>query len=131
MAFSFFGGIHPRENKWYTCDREIEEFPEPDILVIPMTQHIGAPCLPLVKKGDPVTVGQKIGDNQGLCVPVHASVSGTVVAVEMRPTPAGTNGMCVVIESDGRDTLCPTLQKRESIAALSPEELSLNGAWRT
>ena len=58
MAFSFFGGIHPRENKWYTCDREIEEFPEPDILVVPMSQHIGAPCKPLVKKGDPVTVAQ-------------------------------------------------------------------------
>ena len=57
MAFSFFGGIHPRENKWYTCDREIEEFPEPDILVVPMSQHIGAPAVPVVKKGDTVMVG--------------------------------------------------------------------------
>jgi electron transport complex protein RnfC len=78
MAFSFFGGVHPKENKWYACDKETQVFPEPDIVVIPMSQHIGAPCNPLVKKGDPVTVGQKIGDNQGLCVPVHASVSGTV-----------------------------------------------------
>ena len=54
MAFSFFGGVHPNENKWYACDKETVVFPEPDIVVIPMSQHIGAPCLPLVKKGDPV-----------------------------------------------------------------------------
>ena len=71
MAFSFFGGVHPKENK-FARDMAIQEFPEPDILVIPMSQHIGAPCKPLVKKGDMVTVGQKIGDNQGLCVPVPA-----------------------------------------------------------
>lgn len=69
MAFSFFGGVHPKENKWYACDKETEAFPEPDIVVIPMAQHIGAPCKPLVAKGDLVTKGQKIGDNQGLCVP--------------------------------------------------------------
>ena len=93
MAFSFFGGVHPQDSKWYACDQQIQEFPEPDVVVIPMSQHIGAPCLPLVKKGDPVTVGQKIGDNQGLCVPVHASVSGKVKAVEMRPHPRTANGM--------------------------------------
>ena len=78
MAFSFFGGVHPAENKSYARDVAIQEFPEPDILVIPMSQHIGAPCKPLVKKNDLVKMGQKIGDNQGLCVPVHASVSGKV-----------------------------------------------------
>ena len=66
MAFSFFGGIHPKENKWYAEEQKIVEFPAGDTLVIPMSQHIGAPCQPLVKKGDLVTVGQKIGDNQGL-----------------------------------------------------------------
>ena len=48
MAFSFFGGVHPNENKWYACDKETVVFPEPDIVVIPMSQHIGAPCKPLV-----------------------------------------------------------------------------------
>ena len=107
MAFSFFGGVHPQDSKWYACDQQIQEFPEPDVVVIPMSQHIGAPCLPLVKKGDPVTVGQKIGDNQGLCVPVHASVSGKVKAVEMRPHTNGTTVMSVVIENDHQHTLCP------------------------
>ena len=125
MAFSFFGGVHPKENKWYACDKEIQLFPEPDILVIPMQQHIGAPCKPLVKKGDLVTVGQKIGDNQGLCVPVHASVSGKVKAVEARPHTNGSRVMSVVIENDHKGTVCPDCKPRteEEVEMLSPEEL--------
>jgi electron transport complex protein RnfC len=125
MAFSFFGGVHPNENKWYACDKETKVFPEPDIVVIPMSQHIGAPCLPLVKKGDLVTVGQKIGDNQGLCVPVHASVSGKVKAVENRPHTNGSNVMSVVIENDHQKTLCEDIKPRtqEEVDALSKEEL--------
>ena len=70
MAFSFFGGVHPAENKHYACDKAIQEFPEPDILVIPMAQHIGAPCAPLVKKGDTVLLPKyggtevKVGDKK-------------------------------------------------------------------
>ena len=125
MAFSFFGGIHPKENKWYAEDQKIMEFPEPDVLVIPMSQHIGAPCRPLVKKGDLVTVGQKIGDNQGLCVPVHASVSGKVKAVEARAHSNGTTMMSVVIENDHQSTLHEDIQPRtqEQVDALTTEEL--------
>lgn len=125
MAFSFFGGIHPKDNKQYTCHKAVQIFPEPDLLVIPMQQHIGAPCLPLVKKGDTVTMGQKIGDNQGLCVPVHASVSGKVKAVELRPHTSGTMVMSVVIENDHQQTLCPDIQPRsaEAVDKLTAEEL--------
>ena len=125
MAFSFFGGVHPKENKWYARDKEIQEYPEPDILVIPMSQHIGAPCKPLVKKGDLVKVGQKIGDNQGLCVPVHASVSGKVKAVENRPHTNGGYVMSVVIENDHQGTLCEDIKARtqEEVDALTSEEL--------
>ena len=125
MAFSFFGGVHPKENKWYACDKETQVFPEPDIVVIPMAQHIGAPCKPLVAKGDLVTKGQKIGDNQGLCVPVHASVSGKVKAVEMRPHTNGSTVLSVVIENDHLDTLCEDIKPRtqEEVDALTPEQL--------
>ncbi|MDO5400106.1 MAG: electron transport complex subunit RsxC [Eubacteriales bacterium] len=125
MAFSFFGGVHPKENKWYACDKETAVFPEPDIVVIPMSQHIGAPCKPLVKKGDLVTVGQKIGDNQGLCVPVHASVSGKVKAVESRPHTSGTNVLSVVIENDHQHTLCEDVKPRsqEDVEKLTNDEL--------
>ena len=125
MAFSFFGGIHPKDNKQYTCHKAVQDFPEPDLLVIPMQQHIGAPCIPMVKKGDTVTVGQMIGDNQGLCVPVHASVSGKVKAVELRPHTSGTMVMSVVIENDHLGTLSPDIQSRsaEEVALLTAEEL--------
>ena len=125
MAFSFFGGVHPKENKFYACDKAIQEFPAPDILVISMSQHIGAPCKPLVKKGDYVTMGQKIGDNQGLCVPVHASVSGKVKSVEARAHTSGTTMMSVVIENDHQDTLCPDIKPRTQaeVDALTGEQL--------
>ena len=125
MAFSFFGGIHPKENKHFAQNSPVQVFPEPDILVIPMVQHIGAPCVPLVKKGDRVTVGQKIGDNQGLCVPVHASVSGIVKAIEPRPHTGGTLVTSVVIENDHQQQLCPDLVRRteEDVALLTPDAL--------
>ena len=125
MAFSFFGGVHPKENKWYACDKETQVFPEPDVLVIPMSQHIGAPCKPLVKKGDLVTVGQKIGDNQGLCVPVHASVSGKVKSVGAMAHTNGSTVMGVVIENDHLGTLCEDVKPRtqEEVDALSNEDL--------
>ena len=125
MAFSFFGGIHPKENKFYAEKCPIQQFPAPDILVVPLQQHIGAPCKALVKKGDQVTMGQKIGDNEGLCVPVHAPVSGTVKAVENRPHTSGVMVMSVVIENDHQETLCPDIVPRteEEVAALDPNEL--------
>ena len=125
MAFSFFGGIHPKEHKLESCDHKIVVYPEPDVVVIPMSQHIGAPCKPLVKKGDYVYVGQKIGDNEGLCVPVHASVSGTVKEVGMKPHSSGMTVMSVVIESDHLQQLHPDVKPRtpEQVAKLNSQEL--------
>lgn len=124
MAFSFFGGIHPKDMKYLSCNAAVQRLPEPDEVVIPMSQHIGAPCQPLVKKGDRVLVGQKIGDNQGLCVPVHASVSGTVKAVELRPHAGGTKVMSVVIQNDHFDERSPEMVKREHPENLTPEEIT-------
>ena len=103
MKHLFFGGIHPKYNKEMSTG--ITEFrtASPKQVVIPMQQHIGAPCVPMVAVGDKVKRGQKIGDGEGLCVPVHASVSGTVVAVEPRPHTSGRNVMAVVIENDFSD----------------------------
>ena len=124
MAFLFFGGVHPKENKC-TRDLDVQVFPEPDILVVSMSQHIGVPCKPLVKKNDLVKKGQKIGDNEGLCVPVHAPVSGLVKAVEARPHSNGTTVMSVVIENDHQNTLADEIQPRtrQEVDALTPQEL--------
>ncbi len=103
MKHLFFGGIHPKYNKEMSTG--IAEFHTitPKQVVIPMQQHIGAPCTPLVQVGDYVLRSQKIGDGEGLCVPVHSSVSGTVVAIEPRPHTSGRMVMAVVIENDFKD----------------------------
>lgn len=122
MARAFFGGVHPKGEK--ELSRDAAPVPiRPKTVTIFLSQHIGAPCRPLVRVGDRVTLGQKLGDGEGLCAPVHASVSGTVVAVEPRPHPGGTDMPAVVLENDGRDTLCPTIQKRVSPLTLPPDEL--------
>ena len=100
MKHLFFGGIHPKYNKEMSKTIPTVRVIEPKTVVIPMVQHIGAPCTPLVQVGDRVLKGQKIGDGEGLCVPVHASVSGTVVAIEPRPHTRGGLVNAVVIEND-------------------------------
>ncbi len=105
----FFGGIHPNYNKEMSKRDTSLHTIAPKQTVIPMVQHIGAPCAPLVAVGDRVVRGQKIGDGEGLCVPVHASVSGTVVAIEPRPHTSGRMVNAVVIENDFRnETITPT-----------------------
>ena len=103
MKRLFFGGIHPKYNKEMSKDVTTFRTITPKQVVIPMVQHIGTPCTPLVKVGDRVLRGTKVGDGEGLCVPVHASVAGTVVAVEPRPHPNGQMVMSVVIENDFTD----------------------------
>ena len=100
MKHLFFGGIHPKYNKEMSKTTPEVRTIDPETVVIPMVQHIGAPCTPLVAVGDRVLKGQKIGDGEGLCVPVHASVSGTVVAIEPRPHTRGGMVNAVVIEND-------------------------------
>ena len=105
----FFGGVHPSGRKELSAKDAPPAEIIPKQVIIPMQQHIGAPCAPLVKAGDKVLRGQKIGDGEGLCVPVHASVSGTVIAVEPRPHPSGRTVTAVVIENDFRDTTVSAL----------------------
>ena len=102
MKHLFFGGIHPKYNKEMSKTIPTVKTIEPKTVVIPMSQHIGAPCTPLVSVGDRVLRGQKIGDGEGLCVPVHASVSGIVKAIEPRPHVKGGLVNAVVIENDFR-----------------------------
>ena len=107
MKRLFFGGIHPKYKKEMSTGSTSFLTVDPAQVVIPLRQHIGAPCEPLVKVGDKVLRYQKICDGEGLCVPVHSSVSGTVVAIEPRPHVSGSDVMAVVIENDHRDTAAP------------------------
>lgn len=100
--YSFKKGIHPSGQKDATSHKPIETlFPKGEV-VFPMSQHIGAPCTPVVKKGDRVLVGQLIGEVNGyVCSPIHSSISGTVKAVEERTVPNGSKVLSVVVENDG------------------------------
>ena len=110
MKHLFFGGIHPKYNKEMSTTSLDFITMKPKTLVIPLVQHIGVPCKSLVAVGDRVLRGQKIGDGEGLCVPVHASVSGTVVAIEPRPHVRGNLVESIVIENDGKyETVVPSI----------------------
>ena len=104
MKRLFFGGLHPADRKELSAGAQLDVTFRPKTVAISMQQHIGVPCTPLVAVGDTVKKGQKLGDGQGLCVPVHASVSGKVTAIEPHRHPSGKEVMAVVIENDGLDT---------------------------
>ena len=123
MKSLFFGGVHPADKKELSAMAELKPVKEPKQVVIPMLQHIGTPCTPLVAVGDSVKKGQKIGDGEGLCVPVHASVSGKVVAVEPRRHPNGQEVLSVVIENDFKGEKGYPLTAHKDYTALSNEEL--------
>jgi len=99
------GGIHPLCAR-PDCDHAVQVMPAPDHVVIPMLRTSGAPLTPLVRRGDFVFMGQKIGDSEAyVSAPVHASVSGKVIRVEPRPHPGGKRMvLSVVIENDHKDT---------------------------
>ncbi|HOM43185.1 MAG TPA: electron transport complex subunit RsxC, partial [Bacillota bacterium] len=94
------------------------------VVVIPMQQHIGAPCEPIVQAGDEVKVGQKIGEAKGfVSVPVHSSVSGKVAAVEPRLYSGGMAVPCIVIENDMQNTISDQVVPKGDISVLSAEDI--------
>ena len=102
--FDFHGGIHPPENKRQSQQGGIRDAGIPPELVLPLSQHIGAPAKPTVAVGDRVLKGQMIAEANGfVSVPVHAPTSGTVSAIEDRliAHPSGLPAPCIVIASDG------------------------------
>ncbi len=121
---SFKGGIHPPESKEATASLAIEQAKNPPMVIIPLHQHIGAPCQPTVKVKDLVKVGQVIGEAQGfVSAPVHASVSGEVKEVGVRPIGGGRDAVCVVIESDGQFEIDPEIQPPGDYKQMESKEL--------
>ncbi|MBQ6397049.1 MAG: electron transport complex subunit RsxC [Oscillospiraceae bacterium] len=122
MTHTFKRGVHPNYMK--APEIPISVVAPPPQVIIPMAQHIGAPDKPLVAVGDYVKMGQKIGENPApVSAPVHASVSGKVVAVEPRPHPLGDMIMSVVIENDYQDTPCEDLQPLTEQELKDPEAI--------
>ena len=123
MKRLFFGGIHPKYNKEMSTTVTTFHTITPKQVVIPLVQHIGAPCTPLVQVGDRVLRGQKIGDGEGLCVPVHASVSGTVAAIEPRPHPNGRMVDAIVIDNDFQDETIAAVTNDTPLEDLHPDAI--------
>ena len=123
MKKLFFGGIHPADKKELSVGKELTAITSPKQVVIPLIQHIGRPCDPLVAVGDYVYVGQKIGDGDGLCVPVHASVSGTVIAIETMAHPGGGTQKAIVIENDFKDVIDAKIAPHQNPNEITAEEL--------
>lgn len=104
MAHSTFkGGIHPHKRKRFTREKPIREYYPKGELVYPVSQHIGGPAVPIVKVGERVLKGQVIAKADGyISVPVHASVSGTVTAIEPRMTVGGSKVLSIIVENDNQ-----------------------------
>ena len=116
-------GIHPPGNK-ITSNKKIERPPLPKQVILPLSQHIGAPSKAIVKKGDEVKVGQKIAEAGGfVSVPIHATVSGKVTKViEMVSSVTSNVGNAIVIEADGKDDWVK-IDKPSNPDKLSKEEI--------
>ncbi len=98
---TFTGGIHPYDGKELSKDKPIKAILPKGELVYPMSQHIGAPAVPIVAKGDRVLTGQKIAEAGGfVSAPIYATVSGTVKAIEPRRIVTGDMVMSIVVEND-------------------------------
>ncbi|WP_284892093.1 electron transport complex subunit RsxC, partial [Cobetia amphilecti] len=103
-VFDFHGGIHPPEHKALSNRAPLVAAPLPREVVLPLSQHIGAPAQPLVEIGQRVKTGELIARAQGMIsAPVHASITGVVTAIEPRQIPhvSGLEDLCIVIERDG------------------------------
>lgn len=119
-AKTFKGGAHIPHYKSWTEDKPIEKLAIPPEVIIPLSQHIGAPNEPLVKKGDTVKVGQKIGDSEEyISAPIHSSVNGIVEDVDYYPYYAGGEALSVRIKTQGEDHDFQPSEER------NPEEMSV------
>ncbi|HDY8103407.1 TPA: electron transport complex subunit RsxC [Vibrio vulnificus] len=107
--WDFPGGVHPAENKRQSNQQPLVHAALANEIVLPLKQHIGKPGNILVNVGDHVLKGQLLTQsNTGFTLPIHASTSGTITAIETRTVahPSGLSEMCVVITPDGQDTWC-------------------------
>ena len=118
MRDTFRGGVHPRERKELSKEASLRRFDAKGEMVFPRAQHSGKPAKAIVKKGDPVLVGQIIGAADGfVSANVISSCSGTVKAVEKRRTIAGVLQECIVIDNDGKYTETGAFDQKQDITA--------------
>ena len=120
------GGVHPSDNKKWSKASAIEVMELPDVVNIPLSQHIGAPATAKVAKGDKVVVGQLLAEPTGfMSAAIHSPVSGTVTAVDMQPNGQGLRQMMITIKREG-DEWDPSIDRSTALVAectLSQKEI--------
>ena len=123
--YSFRGGVHPEAHKKLTCDLPLTPFLPKGNLIFPLSQHIGKPSVPVVKKGDEVLAGQLIAEADGfVSANIYSSCSGKVKAIEPHLTGAGLMANCIVIENDGKFTPVAGMGKPvKSYRKLTPQDI--------
>lgn len=120
---SFKGGVHPPDHKELTAGLPIKEIKPPKQIFIPLSQHIGAPCKPVVHIGQEVKKGEMIGEPAGfVSAPVHSSVSGKVTGIMQMPGATGKMVSTIVIDNNGSEEWAQ-LRDNPDYMSLSPEEL--------
>jgi electron transport complex protein RnfC len=121
---SFHGGVHPAYHKDLASGQAIKEMPLPALLRVSMSQHLGAPAKPVVKKGETVLRGQVIGEAAGfISAPVHAPTSGTVKLVGSAKTASGRVAAVVDIEPDGEDAWLESMKPHPDWESLDGKAL--------
>jgi len=122
-ALTFKGGIHPYDGKDLSKNKPIADADATDIMIYPLAQHIGAPAKPIVAVGERVLGNQKIAEADGfVSANIHASISGTVKAIEPRRTVGGLNAMSIVIENDNMYEMAPPMAVKP-ISEMTREEV--------
>ena len=122
---TFSRGVHPPDQKHFAADAGIEVLPAPESIILPLSQHIGAPCKPVVKAKDDVRVGDMVGEAGGfVSAPIHASINGTVLKTTSVTLPTGRRVPAVPIKAaeDG-DQAGAVLFKE-----LTSDDWDINGA---
>jgi electron transport complex protein RnfC len=125
--FRIRGGVHPEDRKALAADQAIVDLPMPDLLHIPVQQHIGAPAEPAVQRGDHVYKGQLLAHSQGaISAPVHAPTSGRIVGIGNYPAhhPSGLLVRTITLQPDGKDEWSRDLPAPLDPFNTDPEELA-------
>ncbi|TCK98077.1 electron transport complex protein RnfC [Natranaerovirga hydrolytica] len=123
-ALTFKRGIHPKDLKKATMNKPVKYILPKGDLVYPLVQHMGVPCKPLVKKGDHVLVGEKIGESDAVfSSPIHSTVSGTVKNIKPMLVQNGSKVNSIIVENDGEYTEHERIQPIDNPEKLTPEEI--------
>ncbi|EGV52307.1 electron transport complex subunit RsxC [endosymbiont of Riftia pachyptila] len=121
---SFQHGIHPPDNKQQTASQPIRRLPFPELLVLPLDQHIGKPARVIVNKGQEVVRGEPIAEADGfVSVPIHAPATGRIKGIELMPTARGPKSLSILLEVYEGSTQEVLWGSERDIGALSPQQL--------